>query len=105
MARARRIIRWVALVLALLPIAVAVLTALLAALTGCDVSESGPEVCTVVGVDIGGTLSGLLAGGWLGLVTIPFVMIGAALWIVVEGVALFGRRRKARRVARRTERT
>ncbi|MBX9683952.1 MAG: hypothetical protein K2X41_09205 [Hyphomicrobium sp.] len=90
--------------LALLPIAVAVMTAGLATLTGCDVSEIGPEVCTVLGVDIGGTLSGLLAGGWLGLVTIPFVMIAAALWLLVESLALFGRRRKARRLARRTER-
>lgn len=83
--------------LAMLPFLMILLTVMLAALFGCDVNEGGPQTCVAFGADWGGVLSGLLAGGWLGLLTIPFLMGIFLIWLVIEGYVFRRKRRKASR--------
>jgi hypothetical protein len=97
MRRTRNAFAITALTLAMLPMALILLTALLAALTGCEVNEAAPQSCSVFGSDIGGTLMGLLSTGWLGLITIPIVMILACLWLFLESASSVRRRRRKRR--------
>ncbi len=84
--------------LTLLPIAAVMLTAMLAAITGCDVNESAPQTCQVLGVEIGGLLATLMATGWMALFLIPLVIVIALLWAVFEAGAYLYRRRRLRRL-------
>mgnify|MGYP003525239523 FL=1 len=83
--------------LAMLPFLAILLTIALASLFGCEVNEGGPQACMVFGADWGGFLSGLLTFGWLGLVTIPFLMGIFIIWLSIEAFAWWRNRRKARR--------
>jgi hypothetical protein len=82
---------------AMLPFLAILATVALAALFGCDVNEGGPQACMVLGTDWGGFLSGLLAFGWLGLLTIPFLMGIFLVWLSIEAFVWWRKRRKARR--------
>jgi hypothetical protein len=86
--------------IALLPLLGLLVTALLAGVLGCEVSESGPTPCVVFGSDIGGLLSDLLTAGWFGLVTIPFLMLLVGLWALIEAYVWGRQRRKSKRAAR-----
>lgn len=97
MKRTRNAFAMTALTLAMLPMALILLTAALAAVTGCEVNEAAPQPCQVFGLDIGGTLMGLLSSGWLGLITIPVVMFLVCVWLVLESVSTYRRRRRDRR--------
>ncbi len=95
----RRILALVAAI-ALLPLLGLLVTALLAGVLGCEVNESGPTACMMMGTDIGGVLSGMLTVGWFGLVTIPLLMLLVGLWSLVEAYVWGRQRRKSRRAAR-----
>ena len=95
----RRILALVAAI-ALLPLLGLLVTALLAGVLGCEVSESGPSACMVMGTDIGDVLSGMLTAGWFGLVTIPLLMLLVGLWSLVEAYVWGRQRRKSWRAAR-----
>ena len=86
-------------VLAMLPLVFILLTALLAGLMGCEVNDGGALPCIVGGVDFGGLLSGMLALGWLGLLTIPALMAVLGLWGLAEAGSHWRRRRRERRAA------
>lgn len=88
--------------LALLPFASILLTALLAGVLGCEVSDLGPEPCQVFGADAGGLLSGLLTLGGMVQLTIPILMSLLFCWLIVEALAFGRRRRKTRRMAKRS---
>lgn len=95
--RAFRRLIGIASALALLPFLIILLTVALAGIFGCDVNESGPQTCMAFGSDWGGVLSGMLSAGWLGLLTIPFLMGIFIIWLAVEAAASWRKRRKARR--------
>lgn len=99
MRMSRRILALLA-ALALLPLLGILLTALLAGAFGCEVSEAGPTPCLIFGFDAGGLLSSMLTMGWLGLLTIPFLMLLVGLWALVEAYVWGRQRRKSRRAAR-----
>lgn len=99
MGRARRIIIILGS-LALIPMAIMMLGALLAGVLGCDVNDAGPMPCIVAGFDIGPVLSGLLVTGWLELIILPALMGALALWGVVEILHLGRKRRRHRRATR-----
>ena len=84
-------------VLALAPIAGALLTAMLAPLLGCEVNEAimSPGLpCTVFGFDMSGLLASLLLAGGVGQLTIPILIAVLGFWGIVEGLLfLYGRRR------------
>ncbi len=83
---------------AMLPFLAILATVGLAALFGCDVNEGGPQACMALGTDWGGFLSSLLTFGWLGLVTIPFLMGIFVIWLSIEAFVWWRKRRKARRL-------
>ena len=87
--------------LALLPFAATFLTAVLAGMLGCETGDAGAEPCLIFGADAGGLLSGLLAIGGFVQLTIPLFMSLLAMWLIVEAVAVWRRRRRARRDAAR----
>ncbi len=95
----RRVLAIIACI-ALLPLLGLLLTALIAGVTGCEVSEMATSPCMVMGMDIGDMLSNMLSGGWFGLVTIPFLIVLVGLWSLVEAYVWGRQRRKARRGAR-----
>jgi len=97
MTRLRRWTLIAASLLALVPLALIMLTALLALIFGCEVNEAAPQACNVLGFDIGALLGGLLALGWLGLLTIPALLYLAPIWLAAEAVAWLVRRRRHRR--------
>ena len=88
--------------LALLPLVGILLTALVAGVAGCEVSEAGPTPCVVFGSDIGEILSGTLTMGWMSLLTSPFLMVLVAVWALVEAYVWGRQRRKSRRDVRET---
>ena len=85
--------------LSLLPLVATLLTALLAALLGCEAGDGGVEPCVVFGVDAGGFLSGLLATGGLAQLTIPLFMCVLAFWLAFEAWVFWRRRRRDRRAS------
>lgn len=99
MVKARRWISVLSAIMVLLPFAMVLLAAGISTLTGCDANEGIQQTCDVFGLDIGGLLSSLMLGGWLGLFTIPLVMTIAAAWLLVEVIAFVWRRRGQRRRA------
>jgi uncharacterized protein YqgC (DUF456 family) len=88
--------------LALLPLLGLLLTALVAGVMGCEVNESGPTPCMVLGSDIGGLLSAMLTMGWFGLVTIPLLMALVGVWSLIEAYVWGRQRRKSRRANRQS---
>jgi hypothetical protein len=86
--------------IALLPLLAILVTALLAGVLGCEVSESGATPCVVMGTDIGEFLSEMLTTGWFGLVTIPFLMLLVGVWALIEAYVWGRQRRKSKRAAR-----
>lgn len=97
MKRTRQTLAITALALAMLPMALILLAAALAAVTGCEINEAAPQPCTVLGGDFGATLTGLVSVGWLGLLSIPFVMLLVCVWLLAESGSAMRRRRRARR--------
>jgi hypothetical protein len=97
MTRPRRWTLIAASLLALAPLALIMLTALLALIFGCEVNEAAPQACYVLGFDMGAVLGGLLALGWLGLLTIPALLYLVPIWLAAEAVAWLVRRRRHRR--------
>lgn len=83
--------------LCLLPLAGALLSAIIAGVAGCELSESGPQACEVLGVDIGGFLATLFVSGWLAMVSIPALMELIVLWGLIEGGVIWRKRRRARK--------
>lgn len=94
----RRIIAAIA-ALALFPLFVTMLTAMLAVALRCEVSDIGPTQCLIFGSDIGGVLSAAMNFGWVSLVTIPLLMAVVTLWTLVEAFVWHRRRRRSRHAA------
>ncbi len=86
--------------LCMLPLAAVLVSAVLAALLGCELNESGTNTCYVLGLDAGGFLSGLFTLGWMALLTLPLLMGVLVLWGGIEGLGLWRRRRSARKAER-----
>lgn len=84
----------------LLPLAAVAVSAVFAAVFGCELSEAGTSACVVLGLDVSGFLQTLFVTGWMGLVTLPILMGVLALWLLVEGIASWRRRRRMRRADR-----
>lgn len=87
-------------VLALLPMALIMILALLAGLMGCEVGEGGSSRCMLAGADISGLLETLHALGSLELIAIPALMGVLLIWGFAEVISLLRRRRRLRRAAR-----
>lgn len=85
--------------LCLLPFAGVLVSAMLAALFGCELNEGGPQACMVLGLDLGGVLSSMFVMGWMALITLPLLMGLLVLWAVVEGGVFWRKRRRDRKAA------
>lgn len=96
----RHLLAALAIVLALVPFAGILATALLATLLGCEVNEAAPGPCLVGGADWGPLLHAMLVTGGLGHFTIPLLMSVLAVWAFVE---ILHRWRRQRRLARRPD--
>jgi hypothetical protein len=82
------------MVLALAPLSGIVVAALLAAALGCEINDAAMEPCIVHGTDFTSLIIDLTLTAPLGAIVfliLPFTMIG---WALVEGIALFIRRRR-----------
>ncbi|MGL4397609.1 MAG: hypothetical protein ACRCS9_13795 [Hyphomicrobium sp.] len=95
----RRLVAVIA-ALCMVPFAAVMVSALLAALLGCELNEGTVEVCSVFGVDVGGMLSGLFVTGWLALITLPLLMLVVMTWLSLEAWVEWRKRRKVRRLER-----
>lgn len=92
----RRVIE-LATFIALLPIVLIVVVALMATLLGCEVNEAVPQACYFFGADIGGTIMTILNLGWLGLILLPIIMCIVPLWLLFEWMIVRRRRRIEKR--------
>jgi hypothetical protein len=62
---------------------------------GCNVDESGPHPCVVLGLDFGGLLYSTAIGGiWFSLFTILLAGLALIVWLIVLIVLLLLRRRR-----------
>lgn len=85
------------LLVSLAPLGSAVFASVIAEAWGCPLDERSVHPCMIGGTDWGRTLSNLFVFGWLGLVTIPFGLLGLLvqfLTFVVHRI-LWWRRRTA----------
>lgn len=65
--------------LSLIPLASVFLAEWLGSLHGCDVHEGFANPCVFWGADRGAMLASMSAAGWLMLLSIPLLPIGAAM--------------------------
>ncbi|NGM45441.1 hypothetical protein G5B31_07815 [Rhodobacter sp. SGA-6-6] len=92
---AERFFRWhimvplILLIIGLLPLFSALLTATVADVFNCRADEGGAYPCIVAGIDIGGLLSsgGMMA--WLAVFSLPFVALTAFLWLMFAVIWTF----------------
>lgn len=85
--------------LCLLPLAAVLLSALIAAVMGCELNEGVQQTCSLLGLDIGGVLSTMFVMGWFALMTIPLLVGILALWAILEGGVVWRKRRHDRKAA------
>lgn len=85
--------------LCMLPMAAVILSAVLAALLGCELKDSGIKACTVLGVEFSGLLSTLFTAGWMALLTLPLLMGILVFWGLAEAMGRWRRLRKERKQA------
>lgn len=85
--------------LCLLPLAAVLLSALIAAVLGCELNEGVQQTCSLLGLDIGGVLSTMFVMGWFALMTLPLLVAILALWALLEGGVVWRRRRHERKSA------
>lgn len=86
--------------LCLLPLASVLISTSLAALLGCELSETGTAACVVLGADLGGVLSLLFTLGWTALITLPLSAFVLLAWGSVELWSIWRSRRRARKAER-----
>lgn len=96
MNQARRAVGWLAAI-GLLPLLSVLVSSLFAGLFGCELSEVGPQVCSVLGLDVGGVLATLFTLGWMALITLPLTGLLLMTWALFEGFVYLRRRRRARK--------
>jgi hypothetical protein len=70
-------------------------SSLFASSFGCTLNEGNLHPCVVAGIDFGGLLYTGFVGGWLMLVTWPFMLLTLVIWIVL-GIAFIVRRVRAK---------
>lgn len=99
MSRSRKWTLITASLLAIGPLLLILLTAMLAALLGCEVNDAATQACYVFGGDAGPFLSGLFSIGSLGMVIIPILLALAPFWLLVEAVLWWRARRRERRAS------
>ena len=82
-------------ILVAVPLLVTLAAALIAAMLGCRLDESGVHPCPLFGIDIG---QGLYMFGmmfWFGLFALPIAAIGLVVWLGFAIALLVRRRRRS----------
>jgi len=92
--RTAALIGAVLLLIGVAPLLSALTAGLIAEAAGCDLHEGFVTPCVIAGADRGETLYAMFAMGWLGLVSLPLALIGAAALAVTAFLALLRRARR-----------
>lgn len=79
----------VTLGLCLLPFLALTLSMTVASLAKCQVDEGSPHPCLVAGRDVGEWLYSGFVMGWLGVATLPVLMVLVPGWILVEFIVRY----------------
>jgi len=88
MKRAAFYICLTALLVGLAPLLLALAGLGLARVLGCALSAAGPELCMVMGLDIGPTLSVMMVMHWFAILGLPLAGLGALGLLALGVIAL-----------------
>ena len=56
---------------------------------GCTLNEGSASACILLGVNLGGLLSGMFVAGWFTLMTLPLATGAFLLWSIILVVRFF----------------
>ncbi|MCW5723816.1 MAG: hypothetical protein KIS81_02545 [Maricaulaceae bacterium] len=88
----KRVALWVfflSVIFGISPILLVLLSSWIAQVNDCQLHEGFANTCSVLGMDMGGTLYGMFVAGWFAFYTIPLGLIGAVLGLIAFIVGLF----------------
>ena len=104
-AKRSRVALWFGLALGLIVLLAAapVISVFLAAgisdALGCTLNEGGSSPCSLMGIDLGNTLSAMFIFGWLAIDTLPLGAVAFLIWLVAAVITFiiswYRRRRRA----------
>jgi hypothetical protein len=69
--------------IAALPVILVVLADFIASINGCRLDEGSVHPCKIIGVNIGGLLTGMFVCGWLALASLPFGFIALIVYTLI----------------------
>ena len=90
----------VIVLLAAAPVITVFLAAGIADALNCTLNEGGGSSCSLMGIDLGGTLSAMFIFGWLAIDTLPLGAVALLVWLVAAVITfIVSRYRRRRRAA------